>query len=238
MKWRRTRQRVKQTPGLRALAKIAERALGRWGSRRFNSSEYWDWRYKRGGNSGAGSYNRLAKFKADILNEFVQQHGIGTVIEFGSGDGSQLKLAKYPNYIGVDVSRAAIERTQALFSDDPTRQFIHLDDLPDDQTAELVLSLDVIYHLVEDQVFQAHMDRLFSTSQRFVVIYASNFDRRDAMHVRHRKFTTWVESNAIEFRLMQVIENAYPWDSRRSDDTSFADFFIYEKVAGRSADNG
>ena len=32
------------------------------------SNEYWEQRYKTGGNSGAGSYNRLAEHKADIIN--------------------------------------------------------------------------------------------------------------------------------------------------------------------------
>ena len=79
-----------------------------------------------GGQFRPGSYNRLEEFKAEILNEFVRKHSINTVIEFGSGDGSQLKLAEYPSYIGVDVSRTAIEQTRSLFSGDPTKTFVHL----------------------------------------------------------------------------------------------------------------
>ena len=30
-------------------------------------------RYKKGGNSGAGSYNHLAEFKAEVLNQFVKE---------------------------------------------------------------------------------------------------------------------------------------------------------------------
>ena len=35
-----------------------------------NSTDYWERRYRKGGNSGAGSYNRLARFKAGFLNGF------------------------------------------------------------------------------------------------------------------------------------------------------------------------
>ena len=37
-----------------------------------NSSKYWERRYEQGDNSGSGSYNHLARFKADILNKFVE----------------------------------------------------------------------------------------------------------------------------------------------------------------------
>lgn len=229
---------IKRTPGLRVLARMVERALGRLEPGSFNSSEYWESRYQREGNSGAGSYNRLAQFKADILNDFVRENGITTVVEFGSGDGSQLRLAEYPDYIGVDVSRTAIERTRALFAGDPTKRFVHIDDLPVGELAELALSLDVIYHLVEDAVFHDHMERLFAAAQRSVAIYASNFDRRDALHVRHRKFTDWVERNRDDFELIQRIQNAYPWNPRNSDQTSPADFFFFERKDRTTSKNG
>lgn len=65
----------------------------------FNSKEYWQKRYSVGENSGAGSYGRLAKFKAEIINEFVKKNKINLVTEFGCGDGNQLFLFKIPNYL-------------------------------------------------------------------------------------------------------------------------------------------
>jgi cyclopropane fatty-acyl-phospholipid synthase-like methyltransferase len=79
------------------------------------SKRYWDNRYSQGDNSGAGSYGRLAEFKAEILNKFVAENNIRSVIEFGCGDGNQLMLANYPYYIGVDVSPKAIEICRKLF---------------------------------------------------------------------------------------------------------------------------
>lgn len=238
MKRNRLKALIKQTPGLRSVARMAERALGRWGARDFSSSEYWDARYRSEGNSGPGSYNRLAQFKADFLNEFVRKHAVTSVIEFGSGDGGQLKLARYPSYIGLDISPAAIQHTRSTFSHDPTKQFMLLADLPADAAADLTLSLDVIYHLVEDPVFHSHMDGLFAASRRFVVIYASNFDRRDAAHVRHRRFTGWIEANRPDFKLIETVKNPYSFDPRNSDETSFADFFAYERDNNSPMQNG
>lgn len=38
-----------------------------------NSESYWIERYDKGGNSGAGSYDNYAEFKADIINDFVKK---------------------------------------------------------------------------------------------------------------------------------------------------------------------
>lgn len=95
------------------------------GNTKFRSSgEYWEQRYRSGGNSGAGSYSRLASFKAEVLNHFVATRRISSVIEIGSGDGAQLTLAEYPRYTGVDVSQVAVESTRGLFAGDPSKRFI------------------------------------------------------------------------------------------------------------------
>lgn len=194
-----------------------------------NSGDYWEQRYQRGGNSGSGSYSRLAEFKADVLNTFVDRHGVTSVVEFGCGDGAQLALARYPSYTGVDISSKAVELCRAKFANDPSRQFCESSSAADDLTADLALSLDVIYHLVEDKVFHAYMRRLFRSARRFVIIYASNMDQRwPDRHVRHRHFTRWVERNAPAWRLHSCIKNAYPFDPENPTQTSFADFYVFE----------
>jgi len=87
------------------------------------SADYWRQRYKAGGTSGAGSYHKLAKFKAEVLNAFVKEHGIRTIIEYGCGDGNQLSLSEYPSYIGFDVSQKAIEICRGIFCNDKTKRF-------------------------------------------------------------------------------------------------------------------
>ncbi len=197
----------------------------------FSGSEaYWKSRYKSHGNSGAGSYNRLAEFKADVLNDFVASHQMRTVIEYGCGDGNQLKLAQYPSYVGFDVSPDAIDICQSIFLKDSTKLFKLVNQYAGEK-AELTLSLDVIYHLVEDSVFSTYMSRLFDSSTRYVVIYASNTDQQQpdqSPHVRHRCFSNWVETHRGKWRLIQHIPNKYPFSGDEKSG-SFADFFIYEK---------
>jgi hypothetical protein len=197
-----------------------------------NSADYWENRYRSGGNSGAGSYNRLAAFKAEVLNDFVASNSIGDVIEFGVGDGAQLRLANYPSYIGVDVSETVVKATRARFSADQSVEILHTSEVPAQYRADLALSLDVIYHLVEDETFDGYMRQLFAAASKHVIVYASDFDSDwPNPHVRHRKFTRWVESNQPDFALTKTIENRYPYSGKDPDNTSFANFYIFSKLA-------
>jgi hypothetical protein len=195
-----------------------------------NSSQYWEDRYKLGGNSGAGSYNRLARFKADVLNDFVAKNDIRSVIEFGCGDGNQLTLCRYPRYIGVDVSPAAIAMCRRRYSRDKTKEFYTASDVRPPTDCELALSLDVIYHLVEDEVYEGYMATLFDAASRFVICYSSNEDlAAPVAHIRHRRFTRWVEQRRPGWNLLRKIDNVYPFDEMDPDNTSFADFYIFQR---------
>jgi hypothetical protein len=202
------------------------------GRRSFSSSaNYWEDRYRRGGNSGSGSYNRLRVFKAEVLNEFVADNAIQSVIEFGSGDGAQVALAKYPNYTGVDVSTTVVQAARLKYAGNPSIRFLHTSEVTDDDRAELALSLDVIYHLVEDEVFDTYMHRLFDAATKFVIIYSSNEEKGwPSPHIRHRQFTRWVEANQVNFKLARKIPNAYPYSEKDPDNTSFADFYIFREL--------
>jgi SAM-dependent methyltransferase len=193
---------------------------------------YWEQRYVNKKNSGAGSYGRLAQFKAAILNDFVADKQIKTVIEFGCGDGHQLSLAQYPNYTGIDVSAEAVRICKDLFSNDHSKLFYTLDHYNHlNLKAELTLSLDVIFHLVEDAVFENYMHRLFDASTKYVIIYSSNYEKYYAKHVRSRQFTNWIDFHVgKEWRLIKVIKNKFPYNKAHPEETSFSDFYIYEKL--------
>lgn len=197
-----------------------------------SSAEYWEQRYLHGGTLGAGSYNRLADFKARVINQFVRDENINTVIEWGCGDGNQLKLADYPRYVGYDVSEEAVIKCREIFREDNTKKFIWsgATDFVSDIKAELALSLDVVYHLVEDDVFDLYMRRLFESSTKYVCIYSCNFNKFSAPHVRCRKFTDYIDSHMSNWKLIKEIKNEYPYDVNDPNNTSWSDFYIYQHV--------
>lgn len=224
------KQWVKRHSVLRRLAELVWFPVSKafFGS----SGDYWETRYVKGGTSGTGSYGRLAEFKARVLNDFVEQNDVETTIELGCGDGAQLSTANYPRYVGVDVSRRAVEICREKYANKPDWQFFLASDKQNyKDNYDLALSLDVIYHLVEDRVYQEYIEELFSLSCNFVIIYSSDEENISSMaHVRHRNFSKYVENNIDNWVLVKKIPNQYPLDPDDMDETSFADFFIYERA--------
>lgn len=210
----------------------ARRSLKKFFSPRFESRKYWEDRYLQGGNSGAGSYGRLGQFKANVLNAFVSEWNIRSVIEWGCGDGHQLSLADYPEYLGIDISEKAVEILRKKFDKGSRKKFLLTRDFGD-LTAELTLSLDVLFHLVEEEVYQGYMSKLFSSAERFVIIYSSNHEARfrKSRHVKHRKFTNWVHENTQDFSLFRTVENQFPYDPNDIENTSFSDFYVFKREA-------
>jgi len=215
--------RVGTVPGVRWLLRAIRK-------RRFRSSSYyWEQRYKRGETSGAGSYGRYAEFKAEVLNSYIAAHGIRKVADFGCGDGNQLKTVKCPRYVGLDVSAAAIEKCRQLYAGDPTKEFLLYNDPQTKDrlhtfAAELTISLDVIYHLVEAAAFEEYMKALFNTASGHVIIYSSNFERHyDSPTQVDRRFTDYIAKNINGWTLVEMIPNPHKGPETQSD------FYVYQR---------
>lgn len=206
------------------------------------SSKYWEDHYKKGGTSGEGSYGKLAEFKAEVINSFIIEHHINSVIEFGCGDGNQLSLFKVKRHIGLDVSKTAIKMCMEKFNEDKSKSFFLFN--PEffqnngALTAELALSLDVIYHLVEEKIYRLYLKCLFEAAQRFVIVYSSNIDTQQVYHEKHRNFTKDVEKLFPEWKLIEIIKNKYfnptftekyPKGYIYKPDLSVCNFYIFEK---------
>lgn len=205
--------------------------------RDFSSAGYWEARYRNGGHSGAGSYGGLADYKAAFINGFIQSNRIESVLDFGCGDGNLLSLLDPPVYTGVDVSPTTLAACAARFRERPNHRFRLLDALEPTDCAELALSIDVIYHLIEDNVFHRYLAALFNRAEKFVLIYASNTDQAwpDA-HVRHRRFSEVVASGFSDWRLAAHLPNPHAYHPQQPETTSFADFFVYAKTSATAPD--
>lgn len=175
------------------------------------SNDYWKNRYKLGGDSGRGSEGAAAEHKAAVLNRFVTDHAVRSVIEFGCGDGRQLAIAAYPKYTGIDISSDAIARCRQTFASHSEMNFMLAEEY-DGATADLSMSLDVIYHLIEDDIYDAYLDRLFTAGKRYVAIYSTIEDAkaRTLKHVRHRAVDRDVEVRFPQFVRMTKYEDGFP----------------------------
>jgi SAM-dependent methyltransferase len=212
-------------PGLVALRDAYRRA-------RFpGSANHWESTYQSGGNSGPGSYGVLAQFKAGFLNDFVAREGVSTVLEFGCGDGNQLSLVEYPRYVGLDISPTAVNLCRAKFAEDDSKKFdVYRPNMG--MRADLTLSLDVLFHLVEDAVFDSYLDDVFSSADRFVILFTSDSDRfrapRQTPEVKHRPVPRIVRERFPDWQLVEERANPRPYDGDAMS-SSFANFYVYAR---------
>lgn len=208
----------------------------------FDVAGYWEKRYSSGRTSGAGSYNRLARFKASFINKFLNERQILSVAEMGCGDGAQLGLMKYPKYLGLDISETAIEICKRKFSDNLNFSFAHYKpdnfNLPQHEGKyDLALSLDVIYHLSNDDVYKKYLITLFGLSSKYVIIYSNSQElytkgiNEEAEYVRFRNFGSDIKKHFPEWGLIEIEPNYYPFNLSLADETSIADFYIFQKHA-------
>ncbi len=192
------------------------------------SQQYWIARYRWGGHSGRGSQGRIAAAKSAFVTEFCRTHGVNSLVELGSGDGVCAAAIEVPSYLGLDISEAAIAAARAR-SNPGTHCFVNIAGLKSDGILDLVLretgelpqaslSMDVILHLVEDEVFEDYMRALFSVASKYIVVFSSDADERGERHVRHRAWSQWFAEH-------------YPVRLIRSDGEGLAAHFkVFEKA--------
>ena len=144
----------------------------------FSSNRYWNKRYKNGGNSGIGSYGKIAEYKATIVNNIINKYNIRRLLDFGCGDGNQLKYIKADQYLGIDISSKAIELCIENYAIDNTKSFLLYE--PNNSknqrkireyNADLCLSLDILLHLVEENVYRDYMRDLLTFSNKNCIIF-------------------------------------------------------------------
>jgi len=181
------------------------------------SVDYWEGRYGKGGDSGPGSYGELARFKAEVIEGLLAEHDVGSAIEFGCGDGHQLSLIDYPSYVGLDTARLAVARCRERFRDDASKSFFlyHPKAFADRQglfRADLSVSLEVVFHIVEDDLYELYMEHLFAAARRLCVIFTSArpADELQPAHMRYRDVVAHVADRLPGWSLDRVIPNRHP----------------------------
>jgi hypothetical protein len=191
------------------------------------SAGFWEQNYRTTRSSGPGSRGELARYKAAVINAIVGERSVRSVVDHGCGDGYQASMLEVERYIGLDVAPSAVELCRARFAGNPSRTFYRYDPTGDvdPPRADLALSLDVLYHLVEDDVFEAYLRRLFQSATRFVIVYSVDREadptRPTAPYVRPRAFTPWIRQHHPDWELIEHLSNPHP--------DSWSDFYLYER---------
>lgn len=99
------------------------------------------------------------------------------------------------------------------------------------EKAVLTISLDVIYHLIEDKVFEEYVRTLLNSSEKYCIIYACNDEvASKASHVRGRNFVDYIKRNFKDWELFAIRYNDFPYSELRDgSNSSISDFYFYRR---------
>ena len=165
---------------------------------------YWNRRYQTGGSSGPGSRGEEAAFKVRLVNRWLRQVGAISVLDLGCGDGYLRAhgLAKGRPYLGTDYSREALKLAKAA---NPRTRY-SLAPLPPTARFDTVLSLDVLFHLTDEEEYRAYLGDLFGRAIRWAIVYGTNEERPSAEHVRHR---VWLPDLPPTWEIVETVPTRF-----------------------------
>jgi len=157
---------------------------------------FWETRYSLGYDSGEGSAGVEADWKWKMIIEFMPR--ITSVIDVGCGDLRFWKAGPKPDrYVGIDISETIIEKNRRIpernhkFFCAPAEKRIY------GLKAPFVFCIDLLFHIMDDNRYEAILENLCHYSSRFIFIHTwiDNFfgdrDRgpfTDGKHMTFRRF--------------------------------------------------
>ena len=134
-------------------------------------SVFADW-YEGGNGSGPGSSPEYTQAYRIFLEEFIRQHSIQSILDFGCGDWQFSRLVNWGDamYYGVDEVESLIERLQKEYGGAKRRFSTQIEVLP----VDLVIIKDVVQHLPNSEVFD--LVKRFSQCKNILWVNDVRFD--------------------------------------------------------------
>lgn len=163
----------------------------------------WEARYRGGNNSGDGSYGRSGQFKSDTMNRIVREHGIKSVVDIGCGDGEQIKDFAVESYHGFDVAPTAIDWCRQRYVNRPGFRFDMAGSVPVEES-DLVMSLDVLFHLVDENEYHQYIRSLFGHSEYVLVSTRVIGNGLIGTHVIHRDDVAEINRLVKDYTIVDI----------------------------------
>lgn len=128
--------------------------------------------------SGWGSYPENTQLYVQLLNQYMRQHQVKSVVDFGCGDWQFSRFIDWTgiNYIGIDVVKHIIDRNQSQFKA-PNISFVYDDMLTwSPPVADLAIIKDVFQHWDNASIINflpklARFKRCLVTNDRWLTKY-------------------------------------------------------------------
>lgn len=182
------------------------------------SIEYWNNRYKTGDDSGDGSKNELLIFKTNFINNFIKENNLQSLTDFGHGDLSVANLLLINEYTGIDIFTS----TQNIKNLNLVKSRF---DTYDGNSTDLVICLDVLYHILEDEqeYLKKSLDKMIEISKKFIIIYSNDSREPNNEYKHHLYNSKWLQYLETKNNLKLIYEQ------KNYMQGCSAKFFIYEK---------
>jgi hypothetical protein len=175
------------------------------------NQNYWEERYKKGGNSGKGSRNFVRIWKWFNINKHVKISD-SDVIDVGCGDLAFWKGRSCKKYIGIDISPTivqlnAVQRPNWNFICGDASQYHKIN------PAEVVFCNDILFHIINDETYKKILENLTIYSKKYIFIYTwlkNPFLPKtdDGWYQKYRDFDSYgYIFNQAKFELTQKIKN-------------------------------
>ena len=189
-----------------------------------SSKDYWEKWYKKNRDLISPEQLNSTEYKTQVVNDWLKHYNIDSVIDLGCGIGNYIDVFNGFNYMGYDVSETAIKICQNKYGNEQSKTFKVIEKIVNEKS-NMTMSIDVIYYLVEDDVFVKYMNNLFNSSQRYVMIYSTNHNHYNDLipHIKHRQFTDWVKKHKKEFVMINHLKND-------SIGIAQCEFYLFEKM--------
>ena len=173
------------------------------------------------GSSGAGSKGNLLEFKVNFINNFIEKNNIKSVLDFGHGDLDVARYLLVKKYTGIDIFNPnlldipfGLNLINSKF------------DKYTDSGADLVICLDVIYHILEEEqdYMRKSLDKMIEKSDRFFIMYAhdSTDIRFETEYNGHLYNSKWIQYLNKKDNLKLIYEQEQP------EEGCSAKFYVYE----------
>jgi SAM-dependent methyltransferase len=143
----------------------------------YSERDFWQQRYASGLDSGPGSGGAEAEWKVEQIIRACGRRRIESILDLGCGDGrlGRAVVERLPgaSYLGIDQAPAALEQARRVALPGMEYQVADLTaaELPQ---ADLVLCLDVLFHLSSDERHAAAIAKVAGAAKKLAIFAAWN----------------------------------------------------------------
>jgi hypothetical protein len=182
---------------------------------------------KRANFSGTGSRGSLAEFKANYVNTFIKRYQIQSVLDFGCGDLYNSCMIEVEDYLGIDI--VDHKHPKKIMSKNFKTIVSKFDEFESEHSFDLCLCMDVLYHLLEDEIIylEKTISNIIKYSKKYIIIYAQDSYDLTLDYRGHLFNSPWRQ--ILEKEDVMLIE-----EQSECQAGSSARFFIYEKTQGEN----